>query len=138
MKRGWQVRLLCPWARHLTGLPLPLSCLTGSNRWQLDSKTEKIPLLSPGRGTLTNKWVPKPIAIAILQRPRYNFLALFEEFLNILFSARMMGMGLPNRAFLHGGDRSMIQPSKRWVRVKFAINLEVTAILKFYSLRNKF
>jgi len=27
----------------------------GSNRWQLDSKTEKVPLLSPGRGTVTNK-----------------------------------------------------------------------------------
>jgi len=22
--------------------------------------TEKVPSLSPGRGTLTNKWVPKP------------------------------------------------------------------------------
>jgi len=22
---GWQARLLCPWARHLTRLPLPLS-----------------------------------------------------------------------------------------------------------------
>jgi len=29
--------------------------LDGSNRWQLDSKTEKVPSLSPGRGTLTNK-----------------------------------------------------------------------------------
>jgi len=28
--------------------------------FQLDSKTEKIPSLSPGRGTVTNKWVPKP------------------------------------------------------------------------------
>jgi len=24
--------------------------------WQLDLKTEKVPSLSPGRGTLTNKW----------------------------------------------------------------------------------
>jgi len=51
---GRQVRLLCPWARHLTGLPLPLSGWTSSNRWQLDSKTEKVTSLSPGRGTLTN------------------------------------------------------------------------------------
>jgi len=30
------------------------------NRWQFDSKTEKVPiLLSPGRGTLMNKRVPK-------------------------------------------------------------------------------
>jgi len=53
---GRQVRLLCPWARHLTGLSLPLSGYTGSNRWQLDSKTEKVTSLSPGRDTLTNKW----------------------------------------------------------------------------------
>jgi len=33
---------------------------TGSNRWQLDFKTEKVTSLSPGRGTLTNKLVPKP------------------------------------------------------------------------------
>jgi len=33
---------------------------TGSNRWQLDSRIEKIPSLSPGRGTLANKRVPKP------------------------------------------------------------------------------
>jgi len=26
----------------------------GSNRWQLDSKTEKFPSLFPGQGTLTN------------------------------------------------------------------------------------
>jgi len=26
---------------------------TGSNRWQLDSKTEKVTLLSPGRDILT-------------------------------------------------------------------------------------
>jgi len=25
MEIGQEVRLLCPWARHLTGLPLPLS-----------------------------------------------------------------------------------------------------------------
>jgi len=31
----------------------------GSNR-QLDSKTEKVTSLTPGRGTLTNKLVPKP------------------------------------------------------------------------------
>jgi len=27
----------------------------GSNRWQLDMKTKKVPSLSPGRGTLINK-----------------------------------------------------------------------------------
>jgi len=52
---GPQARLLCPWGRHLTKLPLPLSGWTGSNRWQLDSMTKKGPLLFPGRGTLTNK-----------------------------------------------------------------------------------
>jgi len=55
MKIGRQVRLLCPWARHLTGLPLPSSGQTGGNRWQLGSKTKKVPSLSPGQGTLTNK-----------------------------------------------------------------------------------
>jgi len=30
----------------------PLSAQTGSNKWYIDSKTEKIPSLSPGRGTL--------------------------------------------------------------------------------------
>jgi len=34
--------------------------LTGSNRWQLDSKIEKVHSLSSGRGTLTNKRVAKP------------------------------------------------------------------------------
>jgi len=29
--------------------------LTGSSRWQLDSKSEKVTSLSPDRGTLTNK-----------------------------------------------------------------------------------
>jgi len=52
---GRQFRLLCPWARHLTELPLPLSGKTDSNRWQLDSMTEKVSSLSLGRGTLTNK-----------------------------------------------------------------------------------
>jgi len=48
--------LLCPyWARHLIGFPLPLRGQTGSIRWQLDSKAEKLTLLSSGRGTLTNK-----------------------------------------------------------------------------------
>jgi len=57
---GRQVCLLCPWSWHLPELPLPLSSQTGSNRWQLDSKSEKVTSLSPGRGTLTNKWVLKP------------------------------------------------------------------------------
>jgi len=52
---GRQVRLLCPWARHLTGLTLPMSGWIGSNRWQLDSKTAKVTSLSLGRSTLTNK-----------------------------------------------------------------------------------
>jgi len=37
--------------------------LAGSNRWQLDSKIEKVSSLSHGRGTLTNtvkKYLPKP------------------------------------------------------------------------------
>jgi len=33
-----------------------LKRFTGSIRWQLDSKTEKVTSLSLGRGTLTNKW----------------------------------------------------------------------------------
>jgi len=37
-------------------MPLPLSDSTGSNRWQLNSKIEKITSLSLGRGALTNKW----------------------------------------------------------------------------------
>jgi len=41
--------------KALTGFPLPLSGLTDSNRWQLDSKIEKVLLLSPSGGTLTNK-----------------------------------------------------------------------------------
>jgi len=48
MKIGRQVRLLCPWERHLTGMPLRLSGYTGSNMWQLDSMTEKVLSLSPG------------------------------------------------------------------------------------------
>jgi len=44
-----QVRLLCPWERHLTGLLLPLNGYADSNRWKLDSKIEKVPLLFPGR-----------------------------------------------------------------------------------------
>jgi len=31
--------------------------LTGSNRWQLDSKTATVASLFPGRGNLANKWV---------------------------------------------------------------------------------
>jgi len=42
-------------ALKVTGLPLPLSGKTGSNRWQLDLKAEKVISLSPGQGTLTNK-----------------------------------------------------------------------------------
>jgi len=55
-----QIRLMCLCARNLTGLPLLLSGKTGSNRWQLDSKTEKVTTLSPGRDILTNKRIPVP------------------------------------------------------------------------------
>jgi len=71
MEIGRQVHLLCPWARHLTGLPLPLSgrlVVTGY-RWQLDSKTEKVPSLSPGWGTLANKCVPKTSYCMIQSSP---------------------------------------------------------------------
>jgi len=44
------------------------------NRWQLDSKTEKVLSLSPGRGTLTNKRVPKPKHTGQLGR---NFTCFF-------------------------------------------------------------
>jgi len=54
VKISQQVCWLCPWAGHLVGLPLPLSDETGSNRWQLDSKTENIPLMFPGGGSLKN------------------------------------------------------------------------------------
>jgi len=40
--------------KAFNGMLLPLSGKTSSNRWQLDLKTEKIPSLSPGRGTLAN------------------------------------------------------------------------------------
>jgi len=34
---------------------IALNGQTGSNRWQLDSKNEKVTSLSPGRGNLVNK-----------------------------------------------------------------------------------
>jgi len=37
------------------GFTLPLSGLTGNNRWQLDLKTEKVTSLSPGQSNLENK-----------------------------------------------------------------------------------
>jgi len=43
--------------------------------WQLDSKTEKVTSLSPGRGNLTNKRAKQTST-----DPEYNFI-----FLNILF-----------------------------------------------------
>jgi len=53
---------------HFTKLPLRLSGYTGSNRWQLDSKTKKVTSLSPGQGTLTNKWEPKPKPVSTVSR----------------------------------------------------------------------
>jgi len=41
VKIGRQARLLCPWARHLTGLPLPVSGWTDNNKvaaWFEDRK----------------------------------------------------------------------------------------------------
>jgi len=46
VKISWLVCLLCPWATLFMGFPL--SGYTGSNRWQLDWKTEKVALLSSG------------------------------------------------------------------------------------------
>jgi len=40
MKIGQQVRLLCPWKRHLTGLPLP-KALAEKFPGQPGKKTEK-------------------------------------------------------------------------------------------------
>jgi len=52
---GRQVRLLCPWTRYLTGLPLPLSGKLVVIDGSLTAWLEKVPSLSSGRGTLTNK-----------------------------------------------------------------------------------
>jgi len=73
VKIGRQVRMLCPWARHLTGFLLLLSGWTGSNRWQLDWKTEKVPSLSPGRGALTNKVRVPKTEKPVLQKSRFFF-----------------------------------------------------------------
>jgi len=37
------------------GIASTFEWLAGSNKWQLDSKIEKVTSLSLGRGTLTNK-----------------------------------------------------------------------------------
>jgi len=37
------------------GIASTIEWLASSNRWQLDSKTEKVTSLSPSRGALTNK-----------------------------------------------------------------------------------
>jgi len=51
-----QVRLSCPWARHFKIASTVLfSGYTGSNSWQLDSKTAKVPSLFCDRGNLANK-----------------------------------------------------------------------------------
>jgi len=49
-KIGRQVRLLCPRAKALNEIASTFG-KTGSNRWQLDSKTAKVTSLSPGPGT---------------------------------------------------------------------------------------
>jgi len=48
-----ELRLLCPWARHLAGLPLPMGGWTGGDRWRLDSRTAAVTSQSPGGGALT-------------------------------------------------------------------------------------
>jgi len=41
---------------HINKIALTLSSSTGCNRWQLDSKTEKVTSLSTGQSILINKW----------------------------------------------------------------------------------
>jgi len=54
VKIGRQVRLLCPWVRLLTRLPLPLSGSTVVTSASLTRKTAKVTSLSPGWGDLAN------------------------------------------------------------------------------------
>jgi len=82
---GRQVCLLYPCVRHLTILPLPLSGSTGSNRWQLDSKIEKVTSLSPSRGTLTNKWVIKLKPMPLWQIINEKFTARLHKDKNAVF-----------------------------------------------------
>jgi len=84
--------------------------------------TEKVPSLSPGRGTLTNKWVPKPKPMTLqeefaqtvrvpsygegdLAKSSYNFYSgwkiLFTVFL-ALFSA-YVGEGVGWKRHMEGG-----------------------------------
>jgi len=69
---------LCPWARHLTELPLPLSgyrlVVTGGS---LDSKTKKVLSLSPGRGSGVAR-VPCALGQEIFLRPPSTKLTEFE------------------------------------------------------------
>jgi len=54
---GRQARFLCPWARHLTGLSLPLTVrlvVTGSSLTRRPKRSLRCLLV------LTNKWVSKP------------------------------------------------------------------------------
>jgi len=57
VKIGRQDCLLCPrLGKAINRFSLPWSGQTDSNRWPLNSKIKKVPLLSPaGRVTLTNK-----------------------------------------------------------------------------------
>jgi len=65
--------LLMSFDKARNGIVSTFEWLAGSNRWQLNSKTEKFPLLFPGRGILTNKWVPIPK----LKKSTFTDLALF-------------------------------------------------------------
>jgi len=51
--------LILSLGKALNGTDSNFEWLDGSNRSQLGSKNEKVTSLSPGRVTLTNKWVPK-------------------------------------------------------------------------------
>jgi len=95
------MRLLYPSVRHLMGLSLPLSGYTGNNRWQLNSKTEKVPSLSPGRGTLTNKWLLK-IYLSSPGKPLHSYPYLLmdsSKFYGIQFYQRVFPFQLHHSKF---------------------------------------
>jgi len=60
----------------LTELPLPLSgSLVGTSGNLIDSKIRKFPSLSPGRGTLINKW-----QVSITTNSELNIFKCEKEF----------------------------------------------------------